>query len=96
MLSLTSGTSSGTFLFRRNAFSSDGRPFRPHVEEANKLAPAWGRLFKETILVSDPARPFARAGKGTALRKVVLKTYDAEIKDLYVQRPHCHLIGLHH
>lgn len=55
---------------------------RPHVEEANKRAPPYSRLFKEMILIVDPAKPFARAAKGTAIRKVVLKAYDAEINAL--------------
>ena len=55
---------------------------RPYIEEANKRAPAFARLFKETILIADPKKPFARAAKGTAIRKVVVKQYDPEINDL--------------
>ena len=28
---------------------------RPHIEEANKLAPTFARIFKEMIIVTDPA-----------------------------------------
>ncbi|CAL1703617.1 unnamed protein product [Somion occarium] len=55
----------------------------PHVEEANKLAPTFARIFKEMIIVTDPARPMARAGKGTVQRKIVLREYANEIEKLY-------------
>ncbi|TCD62141.1 hypothetical protein EIP91_007293 [Steccherinum ochraceum] len=55
----------------------------PHIEEANKRAPAFARLFKETIIIADPAKPFTRAAKGTAIRKVVIRAYEQEIDDLY-------------
>ena len=34
------------------------------------------------ILVADPARPFARAAKGTFIRKQTLALYDYEINKL--------------
>ncbi|KAH8103378.1 hypothetical protein BXZ70DRAFT_1055180, partial [Cristinia sonorae] len=51
----------------------------PYVEEANKLAPAFARIFKEMIIVTHPDKPMGRAGKGTVLRKQVLQSYEAEI-----------------
>ncbi|KAH8088917.1 hypothetical protein BXZ70DRAFT_954747 [Cristinia sonorae] len=57
----------------------------PHVEEANKRAPAYARIFKEMILFASPAKPFVRAPKGTAIRPVVIKDYEKEISDLYAK-----------
>lgn len=54
-----------------------------YVEEANKPAPTFARIFKEMILIAEPAKPFARAGKGTIIRKMVLATYEEEIEQLY-------------
>ena len=54
------------------------------MEEANRTAPAFARIFKEMILVADPKRPFARAPKGTFIRKQTLSLYDYEIEKLYV------------
>ncbi|EPQ57812.1 acetyl-CoA synthetase-like protein [Gloeophyllum trabeum ATCC 11539] len=54
----------------------------PVVEEANRDAPAFSRLFKEMILVADPARPLPRAAKGTVQRKPTLALYEKEIDAL--------------
>ena len=55
---------------------------RPHVEEANKLGPTFARIFKEMIIVTDPTKPFPRAGKGTVQRKGALTQYASEIEQL--------------
>ena len=55
---------------------------RSYVEEANNQAPAWARLFKEAVLIADPSKPFARAAKGTAIRSLVLKSYESEINEM--------------
>ncbi|KAF5384130.1 hypothetical protein D9615_003351 [Tricholomella constricta] len=55
----------------------------PVIEEANKTAPAFSRIFKEMILVTSKDKPLPRAGKGTVLRKAALNLYDAEIEALY-------------
>ena len=54
------------------------------MDEANSKAPAFARIFKEMILVADPKRPFARAAKGTFIRKRTLAAYDYEIEKLCV------------
>lgn len=64
-------------------FVTDGVIERSHVEEANKLAPAFGRIFKEMIIVTHPDKPMGRAGKGTVLRKQTLGNYAKEIEQLY-------------
>ncbi|KAJ3525806.1 hypothetical protein NM688_g8348 [Phlebia brevispora] len=55
----------------------------PIVEEANRTAPAFARIFKEMIIVADPARPFPRAAKGTFIRKQTIALYQYEIDQLY-------------
>lgn len=57
---------------------------RPHVEEANKLAPTFARIFKELIILTDQAKPLARAPKGTVVRKMVMAAYSDEVDRLYV------------
>ncbi|KAH9946609.1 hypothetical protein B0H21DRAFT_693457 [Amylocystis lapponica] len=53
------------------------------VEEANQDAPAFGKIFKEMILVAAPARPFERTAKGTIGRKKTLALYEEDIEALY-------------
>ncbi|CAL1709603.1 unnamed protein product [Somion occarium] len=55
----------------------------PYVEEANKLAPSFARIFKEMILVTHPETPMPRAAKGTTQRKLVWAAYREEIDKLY-------------
>jgi hypothetical protein len=52
------------------------------VEEANSIAPAFSRIFKELILVADYKKPFLRAGKGTVMRKATLDLYAQEVEVL--------------
>ncbi|KAF9475758.1 putative aminoadipate reductase [Pholiota conissans] len=53
------------------------------VEEANKVAPAFSRIFKEMILVAASDKPLPRAGKGTIMRKTALAEYNGEIDAIY-------------
>ncbi|KAG6878054.1 putative NRPS-like protein biosynthetic cluster [Termitomyces sp. T159_Od127] len=53
------------------------------IEEANKVAPAHSRIFKEMILITSKSKPLPRAGKGSIMRKLALKAYDVEIEKLY-------------
>ncbi|KAI5992131.1 hypothetical protein EDD15DRAFT_2519217 [Pisolithus albus] len=55
----------------------------PVVEEANKDAPNFSRIFKEMILVASRDKPMLRAGKGTVTKKATLSLYEAEIDALY-------------
>ncbi|KAG6909219.1 putative NRPS-like protein biosynthetic cluster [Tephrocybe rancida] len=55
----------------------------PIIEEANKVAPAFSRIFKEMILITSDAKPLPRTGKGTVMRKAALATYNEEIAALY-------------
>ncbi|KAF8154567.1 hypothetical protein B0H34DRAFT_661311 [Crassisporium funariophilum] len=55
----------------------------PFIEEANKVAPTYSRLFKELVLISSPDKPLPRAGKGTIMRKAALSLYNEEIEAIY-------------
>jgi hypothetical protein len=55
---------------------------RPTIDEANKVAPSFSRIFKELILVTHKDKPLPRAGKGTVMRKAALKEYHDEIEAL--------------
>jgi len=54
------------------------------VEEANKVAPSFSRLFKEFILFVSKGKPLPRAGKGTVMRKAALNVYSKEVGDMWV------------
>ncbi|KAG6835248.1 putative NRPS-like protein biosynthetic cluster [Arthromyces matolae] len=53
----------------------------PVVEEANKVAPAFSRLFKEMILISSREKPIPRSGKGSVMRKLAITVYEKEITE---------------
>ncbi|GAW10245.1 pre-mRNA-splicing factor ATP-dependent RNA helicase PRP43 [Lentinula edodes] len=55
----------------------------PAIEEGNKIAPSFSRIFKEMILVVNPDKPLPRVGKGTVAKKAALTLYEAEINKLY-------------
>ena len=57
------------------------------IEEANGLGPTFARIFKETVIVTKPSKPFPRAAKGTVMRKQALALYAEEIEQLYVGVP---------
>ena len=57
----------------------------PHLEEANRLLPAQGRILHGNIIVAKPDKPFARAGKGTIVRKLTERLYESEIEAVYMQ-----------
>ncbi|KAJ6473883.1 hypothetical protein C8R45DRAFT_835129, partial [Mycena sanguinolenta] len=55
----------------------------PLIEEANTIAPAFSRIFKEMILFCLPDKPLPRAAKGTVLRKAALALYAEEINSIF-------------
>ncbi|KAG6852049.1 nonribosomal peptide synthetase, partial [Blastosporella zonata] len=55
---------------------------RSVIEEANKVAPTFSRIFKEMILITSRDKPLPRTGKGTVMRKMALKAYNEEIEGL--------------
>ncbi|ORY70408.1 nonribosomal peptide synthetase [Pseudomassariella vexata] len=55
----------------------------PLVVQANKETVAHGRISRDLIAVSNPDKPFHRAGKGTIQRAMSIKAYAEEIDLLY-------------
>ncbi|KAF9235375.1 putative nonribosomal peptide synthetase [Melanogaster broomeanus] len=55
----------------------------PLIEEANKTAPAFSRIFKEMILITHRDKPMLRTPKGTVQKKATVKAYESEIDALY-------------
>lgn len=54
----------------------------PAVIEANKDCPAHGRVMRDFIMLTDPARPLPRAGKDTVQRSIVLQLYEHEFQSI--------------
>lgn len=54
------------------------------MEEANRHAPTFARIYKEMVILADPKKPVPRAAKGTVAREQVLITYAKEIEELFV------------
>jgi hypothetical protein len=57
----------------------------PSIEHANSMVPTHARISKNKIIVSAPDKPFARAAKGTIVRKMTIKAYETEIASLYAK-----------
>ncbi|KAF7798250.1 hypothetical protein EIP86_009467 [Pleurotus ostreatoroseus] len=55
----------------------------PYVEQANEEAPAFARIFRDMIILTDPSRPLPRTAKGTFRRKPSLDLYADDIEKLY-------------
>ncbi|ROV98684.1 hypothetical protein VMCG_06712 [Cytospora schulzeri] len=55
----------------------------PLVEAANEVTVAHGRINREMVTLSNPDKPFLRAGKGTVQRALTIKLYKDEIDRLY-------------
>ena len=51
----------------------------------NAYAPAHSRIFKEMIIVNDPAKPLEYTAKGTPRRQVCIAAYAEEIDALYAR-----------
>ncbi|KAJ3557049.1 hypothetical protein NM688_g1689 [Phlebia brevispora] len=57
-----------------------------YIEQANTEAPTFARIFKEMVVLTDPAKPLPRATKGNIVRNPALKLYAEEIEQLYETR----------
>ncbi|KAJ7776525.1 putative aminoadipate reductase [Mycena maculata] len=55
----------------------------PIIADANEIAPAFSRIFKEMILFSSRDKPLPRAAKGTVMRKAAIALYAEEIEATY-------------
>jgi len=55
------------------------------VESANAFALTPTRIVKEMVIAAAPGRPFAYTPKGTIQRQTILKEYESEIDEVYLQ-----------
>lgn len=55
----------------------------PLVEHANEETVQHGRISRDLLVLSNRAKPFLRAGKGTIQRAMTVKLYQAEIDAMY-------------
>ncbi|KAF8215639.1 hypothetical protein K438DRAFT_1926187 [Mycena galopus ATCC 62051] len=55
----------------------------PVIEQANENAPAFARIFKEMVIVTQPGKPMVRTTKGSVSKKATLILYNDEIEHLY-------------
>lgn len=58
----------------------------PLVEKANEQTVAHGRIARDMLFLSNPEKPFLRAGKGTIQRALTIKLYNEEIDSMYANR----------
>ncbi|GAM40011.1 hypothetical protein TCE0_034f12025 [Talaromyces pinophilus] len=56
----------------------------PAIAEANKHAPAHGKLDQNHILLVDPSRPIYYLGQGKIQRHQTYKAYEDDIENLYL------------
>jgi thioester reductase-like protein/aryl carrier-like protein len=52
----------------------------PVIETVNEETVAHGRILRDYVFLSDPERPFPRAGKGTIQRAMAVKVYADDIR----------------
>lgn len=55
----------------------------PVIEKVNEQTVAHGRILRDYVFLSDPARPFPRAGKGTIQRAMAVKLYADDIRRIF-------------
>ncbi|GIZ41605.1 hypothetical protein CKM354_000490400 [Cercospora kikuchii] len=55
----------------------------PFIEQANKAAPAHGRVWKSKVAIAKRDKHFKRAPKGSIMRRQTTDLYSAEIEALY-------------
>ncbi|KAI0383712.1 acetyl-CoA synthetase-like protein [Hypomontagnella monticulosa] len=60
----------------------------PLIVKANKETVAHGRIEHDFIMISNPEKPFLRAGKGTIQRGLTVKLYKEETDELYASIEH--------
>ncbi|KAJ5623691.1 acetyl-CoA synthetase-like protein [Penicillium lividum] len=59
----------------------------PVIEKANVETVAHGCILRDYVFLSDPARPFPRAGKGTIQRAMATKLYTDDIRRIFECSP---------
>lgn len=55
----------------------------PIIEKVNAETVAHGRISRDFVFLSDPERPFPRAGKGTIQRAMAVKVYKDDIDRIF-------------
>ncbi|KAF8601152.1 acetyl-CoA synthetase-like protein [Ceratobasidium sp. AG-I] len=55
----------------------------PYIERANQTSSSDFHLARNAIIFADPVRLLPRTSKGTVLRKLVLKSYEKKIAEMY-------------
>jgi thioester reductase-like protein len=55
----------------------------PTIDKVNAETVAHGRIPRDFVYLSDPERPFPRAGKGTIQRALVDKLYENDLNQLF-------------
>ncbi|KAJ5688964.1 acetyl-CoA synthetase-like protein [Penicillium macrosclerotiorum] len=55
----------------------------PVIEKINEETVAHGRILRDYVFLSDPARPFPRAGKGTIQRAMAVKLYADDVRRIF-------------
>ncbi|KAI0186100.1 hypothetical protein EV127DRAFT_463436 [Xylaria flabelliformis] len=55
----------------------------PFVESANKASSAHSRISKSFIFIAPAQKSFSRSAKGTLQRKTTIKSFEAELNNLY-------------
>ncbi|KAF7115496.1 hypothetical protein CNMCM5793_002454 [Aspergillus hiratsukae] len=55
----------------------------PVIEKVNEKTVAHGRILRDYVFLSDLARPFPRAGKGTIQRAMAVKLYADDIRRIF-------------
>lgn len=58
----------------------------PTIEKVNAETVAHGRILRDYVFLSDPERPFPRAGKGSIQRAMVERLYAEDIKTFFDNR----------
>ncbi|KAK0744490.1 hypothetical protein B0T21DRAFT_429030 [Apiosordaria backusii] len=58
----------------------------PLIEEANAEYPAYARVWRSTVMLTKPEKPFKRASKGSTMRQATYKLYEDEIEKLYKEQ----------
>lgn len=58
--------------------------YRPAVEVANKVTPAFSKIFKEMILFTSRDKPLPQTPKFTIMKKAAWALYAKEIDDMWV------------
>ena len=82
-ISISFGASRNLHTFPRplTAISESARPV---IYEANQRAPAFSKIYKEMIIVTDRNKPLPRTPKGTVMRALALRAYATEIEERHV------------